>query len=317
MVFDDLQFAQPALLELIESVMAAARRLSLFVICVARDDLLDHRPGWGGGLSDSATLRLEPLRPAEAKDLARAAGEGLDDATAERIAIQTGGNPFFIIETTGMLLQRHAEHQTGIVHSHVLPPTVQAVVASRIDHLPDDARELLRKASVFARSTFSISELALIAEPKEDILRTLEEEEVLVRDQDRPGVWRFRHEMLRDVAYESLPKRERLRLHVQVADGLELEDPGRWPQVVAWHLEQAALASLDLDPQDRTLADRAVKALSRAGDVARRRIESRAAIDLYERLGFRSRGLRRGYYTDNREDALIMWKDPVREAAHG
>ena len=95
--------------------------------------------------------------------------------------------------------------------------------------------------------------------------------------------WTFKHILTRDVAYESLPKRERLRLHVQVADGLEREDPGRWPQVVAWHLEQAALASLDLDPQDRTLADRAVKALSRAGDVARRRIESRAAIDLYER----------------------------------
>jgi len=96
-------------------------------------------------------------------------------------------------------------------------------------------------------------------------------------------VWRFRHELLRDVAYESLPKPERLRLHLQVAEGLESKEPGRWQQVVAWHLEQAALASIDLDPQDRTLPDRAMKALAKAGDLARRRIESRTAIDLYER----------------------------------
>jgi class 3 adenylate cyclase/tetratricopeptide (TPR) repeat protein len=282
-VFDDLHLAQPALLELIEGVIAGARRLPLLVACVARDDLLEHRPGWGGGLSDSATLRLEPLRLAEAKDLARAAGESLDDATAERIAIQTGGNPFFIIETTGMLLQKHPEHRTGVAHSHVLPPTVQAVVASRIDHLPEDARDLVRKASVFARSTFDLSQLALITEPKGEILRTLEDEEVLVHDPDRSGVWRFRHEMLREVAYESLPKRERLRLHLQVADGLDANEPGQWPQAVAYHLEQAALASLDLDPPNRTLPNRAVKALVRAGDLARRRIESSAAIDLYER----------------------------------
>src|SRR5207248_735357 len=95
---------------------------------------------------------------------------------------------------------------------------------------------------------------------------------------------RFRHEMLRDVAYESLPKRDRMRLHVQVADGIENSaEAGRYPQVVAYHLAQAAEASLDLDPSDRSLARRAVKALHRAGDLARRRMESRTAIDLYER----------------------------------
>jgi class 3 adenylate cyclase/tetratricopeptide (TPR) repeat protein len=283
MVFENLHLAQPGLLELIESVMARARRIPLLLVCVARDHLLENRPGWGGGFPDAAALRLEPLHLAEAKDLARAAGESLDEHTAERIAVQTGGNPFFIVETTGMLLQKHSEHAAGVAHGHVLPPTVQAVVASRIDHLSEEERDLVRKASVFARSTFDLSDLALITEANEKLLRALEDEELLVRDAERPGVWRFRHDMLRDVAYESLPKRERLRLHLQVAEGLEREEPGRWPHVVAWHLAQAAWASLDLDPQDRTLADRAVKALAKAGDIARRRIESRAAIDLYER----------------------------------
>lgn len=283
LVFENVHLAQPALLELIEGVVAGGQRLPLLVVCVGRDDLLEVRPEWGGGGADAVTLRLDPLDPAQARELAVAAGEGLDDKTAERIVAQTGGNPFFIIETTGMLLQQHPEHGSGAAHSHLLPPTVQAVVASRIDHLPEEAKDLVRKASVFARAAFDISELSLITPPRPDLLKALEDEEVLVRDDKRPTVWRFRHEMLRGVAYESLPKRERLRLHLLVADGLEREDAGRWPQVVAYHLEQAARASLDLDPSDRTVADRAVEALAEAGDQARRRIESRTAIDLYER----------------------------------
>jgi class 3 adenylate cyclase/tetratricopeptide (TPR) repeat protein len=283
MVFEDLHAARPDLLDLVEELLRGSRRVPMVVVCVARDELLEARPGWGGGLPDAVTVRLDPLGPKEARDLAVAAGESLDEMTAERIAQQTGGNPFFIIETTGMLLQRHEEHLIGASHSHLLPPTVQAVVASRIDHLPPEARDLLRKASVFARSTFSNSELSLIAPAREDLLGVLEDEEFLVRDDERAGVWRFRHQTLRDVAYESLPKRERMRLHVQVAEGIEATQEGeRFPQVVAHHLAQAARASLDLDPNDRTLADRAVVALTRAADLARWRMESRTAADLYE-----------------------------------
>jgi class 3 adenylate cyclase/tetratricopeptide (TPR) repeat protein len=284
MVFEDMHLARPELLELIEQMVRESRRQPVLVLVVARDGLLEVRPEWGGGLSDSVTLRLDPLSPEEAKDLAMAAGESVDDATAERIARQAGGNPFFIVETTGMLMQEHPEHLVGASHSHLLPPTVQAVVASRIDHLPEEARELLRRASVFARSTFSEWELSLIAEPRKELLEALEREEFLVRDPERPGVWRFRHEMLRDVAYESLPKRERLRLHVQVADGISAaEDADRYPQVVAHHLYQAARASLDLDPNDRAIADRAVKASTRAGDLARWGMDSRGAAELYGR----------------------------------
>jgi tetratricopeptide (TPR) repeat protein len=180
-----------------------------------------------------------------------------------------------------MLLHEDLRHGASPLRSPLLPPTVQAVVASRIDHLDEPARELVRRASVFARSTFSQDELALVAEPSRELLEMLEDEELLVRDPDRPDTWRFRHELLRAVAYESLPKRERLRLHLQVAEGLATED--RHPQVVAYHLEQAAKAALDLQPADRTVAERAVDALRSAGHQARRRMESRAAIDLYQR----------------------------------
>jgi class 3 adenylate cyclase/tetratricopeptide (TPR) repeat protein len=284
MVFEDMHMARPELLELIERMLRGARRLPVLVLVLARDELLEVRPTWAGGLADAVTLRLDPLSHEEAKDLAVAAGESVDDPTAERIARQAGGNPFFIVEITGMLMQEHPEHVVGASHSHLLPPTVQAVVASRIDHLPEPARDLFRRASVFARSTFSEWELSLIAEPRRELLEALEREEFLVRDPDRRDVWRFRHEMLRDVAYESLAKRERLRLHLQVADGMSVSDEAdRHQHVVAHHLYQAARASMDLDPNDRSLPDRAVKALARAGDLARWSMESRPAADLYGR----------------------------------
>jgi class 3 adenylate cyclase/tetratricopeptide (TPR) repeat protein len=283
LVFEDLHLARTGLLELIDEVVKTSRRLPLLVLGVARDTLLEVRPEWGGGVPDALMIRLEALSDLEAIDLAEAAGEGLDGETAERVAVHAGGNPFFIIETTGMLLDEHPEHLLGLAHGHVLPPTVQAVVASRLDHLPPPARELVRKASVFARSTFHLSELALIAEPTPELLSQLEDEEVFVRDPDRADIYRFRHDVLRDVAYETLPKRERLRLHVAVAEGLQKEAPDRYPSSIAYHLEQAARASLDLDPLNRTTLDRAVHALAHAGDLARRRLESRTAIDLYER----------------------------------
>jgi tetratricopeptide (TPR) repeat protein len=179
-----------------------------------------------------------------------------------------------------MLLEQGAPPTGGLL----LPPTVQAVMASRIDHLPTEARELVRFASVFPDPTFPVSKLAYIADPRAEIIDLLEDGEILFRDPKRPGWLRFRHEMVREVAYETLAKRERMRLHQRVADGIiEAGTEERHHNTVAYHLEQAARASLDLDPSERSLADRAVESLAHAGDHARRRIESRTAIDLYER----------------------------------
>ena len=264
-----------------------ARRdgIPLLVVCAARYTLLDDRPGWGGGRGNSVNLYMETLSLDESTQLARDAGEGLDEATAERIARHAGGNPFFIIETTGMLLHegKGLSADTGPLPPALLPPTVQAVIAARIDHLSPQGRDLIRKASVFARSSFTLAELDLVAEPNAEALGQLEEEELLEHDGDRPDVWRFSHGMVRDVAYESLPKRERQRLHLLVADGLSgnPETAARRPRAIAFHLEQAALAALDLNPRDRTLAERAVDALARAGDIAREGPNMKAAEEDY------------------------------------
>jgi class 3 adenylate cyclase/tetratricopeptide (TPR) repeat protein len=283
MVFEDVHLADPSLLDLIERFVRDAKGIPVLVLCVARYGLLDERPDWGGGLGDSLNLYLEPMTLPDATQLALEAGEGLDPQTAESVARHAGGNPFFIVETTGMLLHRGRElpSETGPLSGQLLPPTVQAVIAARIDHLSTVARDVVRKASVFPRATFHLSELAVLAPPDLDVLALLDDEELLERDEGRPDVWRFRHGMVRDVAYESLPKRERQR----VANKL-IEDEvaaARYPRSIAYHLEQAAKAALDLNPRDRSIAERAVESLSAAGDAALWRSEAGPASDLYER----------------------------------
>ncbi|MDP8956529.1 MAG: AAA family ATPase, partial [Actinomycetota bacterium] len=144
MVFDDMHRAPSELLDLVQALVEESHALRLLILCVAREELLNQRRGWGSA-ADTLTLHLDPLSVDEARELADVAGENLDPQTAVHIARHAGGNPFFIIETTAMLLQQHAEHLEGIEHGHVLPPTVQAVVAARMDHLPEDARDLARK----------------------------------------------------------------------------------------------------------------------------------------------------------------------------
>ena len=277
MIVDDAHLARPEVLELIDALMRD--ELPLLVVLAGRSLVAWEHAASGAGVP-SVTLRLSALTTEESIELARNAG-GLDEADARDLAAHSGGNPFFLIETTGLLMERGltTAHRFD---AHRLPATVQAVIASRLDHLPVAARELARRASVLTRSSFDPEELELIAEVDEALLGVLEEAEVLVHD-PRRRVWRFRHDLLRHVAYESLPKRQRQALHLQLAEGLEARDPDGYPASVAHHLASAARNALDLDPADRALADRAIHALTEAGDRFRRRTESRAAIELYDR----------------------------------
>jgi len=285
LVFEDLERSDPLLLDLIEQLMKEARRLPLMVVCVARWDFLEQRPNWAGGLADAATLWVEPLAEEHAIRLAMEAGD-FDRAVAERVAEHTGGNPFFVIEITGMMRRedRDLPPRGAAPSARLLPATVQAVIAARIDQLSSGGRNLVRRASVFPRGRFDETELAMVVDPDSTLLEEAASEELLVRDPAEQGVWAFGSDVLRDVAYESLAKRERLRLHLIVADALsDQTSADRYPRAIAFHLEQAARAASDLDPRERSIADRAVSALAHAGDLARRRIEARTAADLYTR----------------------------------
>ena len=281
-VVEDVHTLSGSMQDLVERLGARPRdgeRRSL-TLALTRSELLEERPSWGSNAINAVLLRMDPLSIDEAFDLARQAGGGLiTDAEATEIAKRTGGNPFFIVETTGMLLPESDGRPRRM--RGALPPTVQAVVAARLDALPPRLRTLTRRASVF-RYSFDLEELTSIdPDATADDLRRLEEAEILVREEGGGTPhWRMRHATLRDVAYGSLPKRERVRLHETIADGLIASGH---PSFAAEHLELGALAALDLNPRDRRLADRAVDQLIIAGDRARRRMVSRAAVDLYER----------------------------------
>ena len=281
-VVEDVHTLSGSMLDLVERLGSRPRggeRRSL-TLALARSELLDERPSWGSNAINAVLLRMDPLTVDEAIDLARQAGGGrITEAEAIEIAKRTGGNPFFIVETTGMLLPESDGSPRRM--RGALPPTVQAVVSARLDALPTRLRTLARRASVF-RYSFELDELADIdPDATADDLRRLEESEIVVREEGGGTPrWRMRHATLRDVAYGNLPKRERVRLHETIADRLIATGHHTF---AAEHLELGARASLDLNPRDRRLADRAVDQLIRSGDRARRRMVSRAAADLYER----------------------------------
>jgi len=283
LVFEDAHALRPPMLDLVERLGTPGDRgpRRALVLALTRGELLEHRPAWGSASANAVAIRLEPLSTEESIHLARHAGGGrIDLPRAAEIAVRAGGNPYFIIETTGMLTMDGGGESPP--SRAALPPTVQAVVSARLDHLPERLRELARRASVFVYA-FGRDQLAVVdPEATEEELRRLELAEILVPDQSSAGTahWRMRHATLREVAYSSLPKRERARLHRLVA--ANLVDAGH-PIWAADHLELAAHAALDLDPNDSDPRERAADALLVAGDRARRRMENRSAVDYYAR----------------------------------
>ncbi len=284
LVFDDAHALRPPMLDLIERLAgrAGTRPGAALIVVVARPHLVESRASWGAASADHTVIRIDPLPTPDAIELARESSGGRVDApTAAQIAERTGGNPFFIVEITGMLLRAGDGAQPG----DAIPPTVQSVVAARLDSLSPTLRELVRQVSVFLYN-FDPVELEYIGLGAGVVpaLDELMDEEVLVRVDGAEPRWRFRHEMLRDVAYASLPKRERVRLHLAIVDGLRrARHEHEHVTYAAEHLERAAIASLDLAPDDRAIPERAVDALAAAGDRSRRRMESRSAVDFYLR----------------------------------
>ncbi|HSS61350.1 MAG TPA: adenylate/guanylate cyclase domain-containing protein [Candidatus Limnocylindrales bacterium] len=281
LIFDDAHTMRPAMLDLIERVGTASRRgpRRALVLAIARRELLDERPAWGKASSGAVLIRVDPLTIDESIRLVRhASGGRISETESTAIAKRAGGNPFFIIETTGMLLGSSSGSPGRRI---AIPPTVQAIVEARLDALPGRLRDLARHASIFMYG-FDLDELQVVdPAATDDELLQLEEAEVVVRQPQSPaGLWAIRHTTLKEIAYASLPKRERVRLHRNVAQRLLTDGHPSW---AADHLELGARASLDLDPDDRAAPEEAADALLVAGDRARRRMESRSAVDRYKR----------------------------------
>ncbi|HEV8402494.1 MAG TPA: hypothetical protein VGQ31_05620, partial [Candidatus Limnocylindrales bacterium] len=301
-VLDDLQWAEPAILDLVEHLSEWVHGVPLLLLAMARAELLDIRLGWGGGKPDATTFVLEPLPPADTDHLIEALLEGatIVPHARERIAAAADGNPLYVEQVIEMLLddglvQRGSDGSlvVGDLDTISVPPTIQALLAARLDRLSDGERRTIERAAVVGKEfgQRDVSELTP-AGARADVagqLMGLVRKELIRPDRRRDTngeAYRFRHLLIRDAAYDSLPKLERAELHEQFADWLERTAGDRLAEldeITGYHLDQARTYRLALGPDDertRALALRAGHRLAAAGRRSADRDEVPTAVRL-------------------------------------
>jgi class 3 adenylate cyclase/tetratricopeptide (TPR) repeat protein len=301
LVLDDIHWAEPALLDLVEHLAERAEG-PLLLLCMARPELLDDRPGWGAVGLASEVVRLDALLPPDADALADALlGGAVPPEARERIASAAGGNPLFTEEVVRLLVDEGLLVRDGGAWAVVgdltavrVPPTVAALLSSRLDRLPEPERELLEAASVEGQS-FSAGALeALLPESSRHalpgLLLSLARRELVVSERRQgPGRvgYRFRHLLIRDAAYDAIPKASRSHLHLAYADWLERaagDALAEHREVLGHHLTQAHRYREELGlPDDPRLRMRAARALGEAGARAYDELgDARGAVRLLE-----------------------------------
>ena len=230
LVIEDAHWAEPALLELIASVVAGDVRVPLVVVCVARAELFVNHPGWGSGMRNETTVTLEALDPGEMRRLATALAATADPPPS--VVDLAGGNPFFLEE----ILAMSGEGGGG----DRVPETVQGVIAARLDLLDAQDKLLLQRAAVVGRS-FTLEQLEPLlnggGRGPTGRLRNLVDRDLI--HHRGGGRHSFKHALIRDVAYESIPRGERARLHLLLAEELE-RVPEAGCQAIAGHYAAAA-----------------------------------------------------------------------------
>jgi class 3 adenylate cyclase/tetratricopeptide (TPR) repeat protein len=296
LVFEDVHWGEEPLLELIEHLAAWVREAPLLIVALARPELLDVRPTWGGGRR-STTLELEPLEPEESEELIAALTAKLDlPLDTVTVLAKTEGNPLFVEETVRMLAE-------GTRSNERIPDTLQALIAARIDRLPAAPRVALQRASVMGR-IFMAGALAHLSPEIDDVEHCLDD--LLLRDlivrEPRATIsgeeaYKFKHVLIREVAYSGLSKTSRADLHAAFADWLGEKAHDDIVEIRAFHLDQAArlLAELDGAAPDE-LREQAAAALTKAGRRALSREAFRSARKLLLRAVELAPTLERRYY---------------------
>jgi hypothetical protein len=280
-LLDDLHWAEETLLDLVEHVADLSRDAPLLLLCMARPELLERRPSWGGGKWNATTVLLEPLDAAQTEKLLSELG-GVSDELRERIVQVAEGNPLFLEE---MLALVRDSGGAGVE----VPPTIQALLAARLDQLDPGERSVLERASVEGR-TFHRGAVAALADGDGAVdqrLVALVRKELVRPDRAQlPGddAYRFRHLLIRDAAYEALPKATRADLHRRFAAWLEIhgQELVELEEILGYHLEQAALYLAQLGEDDPVLAQAAGEHLGLAGRRAAWRGDFSAAVGLLE-----------------------------------
>jgi class 3 adenylate cyclase/tetratricopeptide (TPR) repeat protein len=286
LVFEDVHWGEEPLLELVEHLAATVREAPLLLLCLARSELLDVRPGWGGGRVRATAIELEPLQAEESAELVRSLSVDLElpiDAAA--VLAKTEGNPLFVEETIRMLAERPRAGAERI------PDTLQALIAARIDRLPTTQRTLIQRAAAMGR-LFMLGALEHLSPDVEDVEGALEElvlRDLVVREARATikgeHAFKFKHVLIREVAYSGLSKSSRADLHRSFARWLGERAGDELLEIRAFHLDQAARLLEELDgAAPAELAEQAADALTRAG----RRAISREAFRSARKLLLRA-----------------------------
>jgi class 3 adenylate cyclase len=218
LLFEDIHWADRGLLDLIELLAARLRDLPVLLLTLARPELIDSRPAWGGGLPAFNALPLSPLSAVEAEELARLRLGQLTE-TATKLADTAGGNPLFIEQLAATMAESSASGGS-------LPTSIRGILAARLDALPAEERALLLDAAVVGK-TFWRGALERIVggDGISELLGALERRDLIVRDTESiiegEQQFGFKHVLIRDVAYELLPRAERRERHARVAEFFE------------------------------------------------------------------------------------------------
>jgi class 3 adenylate cyclase len=302
-VFDDVQWAEPTFLDLIEHLANWTRHAPVLLVCLARPELLDERSTWGGGKPNATSILLEPLDDVAVKLLIENLLGGEVDSSVFRSLRDAGeGNPLFVEELLAMLVDADLLEQrdghweaVGDIGRISPPPTIHALLAARLDRLAPEERAVLERAAVIGK-LFSREALAgLGAEGELDArLATLVRKDLIrpgATDPDPSGAgsYRFRHILVRDAAYQGIAKASRAELHETFATWLEQARSGRlreYEEILGYHLEQAHRYRAELAPaNDRSsaLASRAAELLASAGRRAFARGDATASARLLTR----------------------------------
>ena len=266
-VFEDLHWSSDSLLDLVEFVMQPRGEAAVLMIALARPELLDRRPNWGGGRLNHLAIALEPLPNEAISDLIRHLLDTDEPELVKLVAERSEGNPFYASE----LVRSYLEH--GSLAK--LPDTVQATVLARLDLLPAAERRVLQLGSVFGRSFRATGVAAIEAG---DAARVQQLSESLVdRDLIRPSEadrYSFRHILIQEVAYSTLPRFERARLHAAAArwgESIAGEREDALAEILAFHYREAAVLYSALEPGSETtqlVRERAARWLLKAADIA-------------------------------------------------
>jgi DNA-binding SARP family transcriptional activator/class 3 adenylate cyclase/tetratricopeptide (TPR) repeat protein len=291
-VLEDVHWAEATFLDLVEHLAEWVREAPLLLLCLARPELLEARPRWGGGTPNAASLWLEPLDAEESQRLIEElpGGAQLPEATRERLLATCAGNPLFLEQLLALVREG-----VRLGDEPPIPPTIAALLAARLDRLGPAERAVLEAAAIVGKEFAPDALIELL--PEEGRASAARHLEALVRRQfvrpvralDRREAFRFGHVLIQQAAYRAIPKEVRARLHERFAAWLTATAgarAGELDEIVGYHLEQAYRYRAELSPIDqalRALGDRASDLLAQAGQHALLRADYAAAVNLLDR----------------------------------